>query len=124
MKGDRLQQFKVADPEPTRRARVPQKRARVKGLSAACKKKRHYSCFSLTCTCIHHFNDNRKNFMTKEEILDIAKTGDCFHIWLKDHEDFFNLYITCISPTGLIQDASDLPYRYIGFNTIERIEAY
>lgn len=61
MKTDRPQ-LKVMEIQPDKRAKpYTERRGRVKGLSAACKKKMHSSCFSLSCKCIHHQNYNKKD---------------------------------------------------------------
>lgn len=60
--------------------------------------------------------------MSKKEVEQIVRTGDCYRITSRGTTE--NVYVTRLGSYGLEQEASDLPYRFISYDSISRIERY
>lgn len=62
--------------------------------------------------------------MTKELVVSVVTTGDCYRIKTKHEAEPFNFYVSRIGESMLEQEASDLPYKVVTFESIESIERY
>lgn len=63
--------------------------------------------------------------MTREETLKtVTHTGDCYRIKLWNEPEPFNFYVSKIGSYGLEQEASELPYRFVSYQSLEWVKRY
>jgi hypothetical protein len=63
--------------------------------------------------------------MLKEEVLRVVThTGDCYRIKCHGTAETLNFYVSRVGSYGLEQDASDLPYGFVSYHSIEWVERY
>lgn len=66
-----------------------------------------------------------KCVVTREDVLKtVTHTGDCYRINCRHVDEPFNFYVTKIGEMVLEQEASDLEYHVVSYNSIEWVQRY